>query len=491
MVRWIRPGVFHPWLLTTAPSGLTKRDRGRQSETRAPMRQSPNRNTSSTAFRAIQLRSNMLQRSSNMRTHRRDFLKTTMAASSLISLGAATVPTFLGRSARAVSEEGQAGASNDRVLVVVQLIGGNDGLNTVVPQGMDGYARHRRRLRLPAGQLHHINDEISLHPSLGALAGLLESGRLSVVQGVGYPNPDRSHFRSMEIWETARTDTERDALETGWLGRVLDAQAPAPGRDTPALQIGAGRLPLAFRSKRVEVPALENLDQFRLQLAGSADQKRAARTALDDLARVDRQSNDPLLGFIRRSTLAAYDSSRRLEEVAKASGGSGGPEYPNYGLARRLELIAQIIKAGFGTRIYYTSLGGFDTHANQLGTHAALLNELSDSLAAFHADLAKAGQADRVAVLSFSEFGRRVAENASNGTDHGAAAPVFVVGPVTQAGLVGEHPSLEDLDDGDLKHHTDFRSVYAALLQDWLGVPAAPIVGNGFEPLTLFSSARS
>ncbi|MCA1685378.1 MAG: DUF1501 domain-containing protein, partial [Planctomycetia bacterium] len=160
--------------------------------------------------------------------------------------------------------------------------------------------------------------------------------------------------------------------------------------------------------------------------------------------------------------------------------------YPNFGLGRRLELIAQVIKAGFGTRIYYTSLDGFDTHANQLGTHAVLLTELSDSIAAFHKDLADAGQADRVAVLAFSEFGRRVSENASAGTDHGAAAPVFLVGPVAGAGLVGEHPSLDRLDGGDLTHHTDFRRVYASVLETWLGCPASPIVGDGFPPLDLF-----
>src|SRR5439155_23802286 len=185
----------------------------------------------------------------------------------------------------------------------------------------------------------------------------------------------------------------------------------------------------------------------------------------------------------------AYDSSRRLEALVKPS--TGGSKYPAFGLARRLELIAQIIKAGFGTRIYYTSLDGFDTHANQLAAHAALLTELSDSLAAFHADLAAAGQADRVAVLTFSEFGRRVAENASQGTDHGAAAPLFVVGPVAKPGLVGEHPSFDDLDDGDLKHHTDFRRVYAALLDAWLGLPAAPIVGPEYAPMDLFAARKA
>ncbi len=413
-----------------------------------------------------------------MPAHRRAFLRSSLAAGTLASLGASTVPTFLSRSARAAA----AGSTKDRILVVVQLLGGNDGLNTVVPHGMDGYVRGRRVLRLPKGQLHKINDEIGLHPGMGQMAKLLEDGRLSVVQGVGYPNPDRSHFRSMEIWETARTET--GALETGWLGRALDATETPPGGDLPALHVGTRRLPLAFKSKRTQVPSLESLEQYRLQIAGDDAARRAEQQVLRDVAQIDRGSDDPLLGFVRRSTLAAYDSSKRLESVANPK--EGAVKYPNFGLAKRLELIAKIIKAGFGTRIFYTSLDGFDTHANQLGAHAALLTELSDSIAAFHSDLADAGQADRVSVLSFSEFGRRVAENASAGTDHGAAAPVFLVGPVAKKGLVGEHPSFDDLDDGDLKFHTDFRRIYAALLESWLGLPASPIVGEGFEPLPLF-----
>jgi uncharacterized protein (DUF1501 family) len=409
-----------------------------------------------------------------MALHRRDFLRT----STLVSMGAATVPGFLARSARAAADA----QPNDRILVVVQLLGGNDGLNTVVPHKLDGYARARRALRLPTGQLHKVTDEIGLHPGLGQLGKLLEDGKLAIVQGVGYPNPDRSHFRSMEIWETARTET--GALETGWLGRVLDAHPPAPGADLPALTIG-GRTGLALKAKTTEVPALESLEQYRLKLAGDDAAKRTERDALDRVARLDRPASDPLLGFVRRSALAAYESSRRLEQLTsqKKEGESKYPE--NYGLAKRLELIAQVIKAGFGTRIYYTTLDGFDTHANQLGSHAALLTELGDSVSAFYADLAAAGQADRVALMTFSEFGRRVAENASAGTDHGAAAPLFVVGPVAKAGLVGEHPSLEDLDDGDLKHHTDFRRVYASMLQDWLALPPAPILGEGFPSLEL------
>jgi uncharacterized protein (DUF1501 family) len=418
-----------------------------------------------------------------MPANRRDFLRSSLAASTLVSMGASTVPGFLNSSARAAS----ATKSNDRVLVVVQLVGGNDGLNTVVPHRIDGYAKGRRALRLPSGQIHKLTDDIGLHPSMGAMAGLVESGHASIVQGVGYPNPDRSHFRSMEIWETARL--EYGALETGWLGRALDARFDAAGSDLPGLHIGSRSLPLALKSKKTEVPSLTTLEQYRLQIGGDVAAKREVRDALERVARLDRPASDPLLGFVRRSTLAAYDSSKKLEGLNKGDGAKSS--YPNFGLARRLELIAQIIKAGFGTRIYYTSLDGFDTHANQLGAHAALLNELSDSIAAFHKDLQGAGQADRVAVLTFSEFGRRVAENASAGTDHGAAAPVFVVGPVAKAGLIGAHPKFDDLDDGDLKHHTDFRRVYASLLETWLGCPAEPVVGNGFAPLDLFAGRKA
>ena len=412
-----------------------------------------------------------------MRSHRRDFLKSSLAASTLVSLGASTVPSFLSRSARA-AELGSSG--NERILVVVQLLGGNDGLNTVIPHGIDGYSRGRRALRIAAGQVHKITPEIGLHPSMGAMAKLIEEGKMSVVQGVGYPNPDRSHFRSMEIWETARVET--GAIETGWLGRTLDARPPKPGDDPSALHVGPRSLPLALKAKQVEVPSLDSLEQYRLNFA-AADRKLASDRASQAAAAPD----DPLLGFLRRSTLAAYESSRRLEEVTKPKG--KGPTYPNYGLARRLELIAQVIKAGYGTKIYYTTLDGFDTHANQLASHAGLLNEFSDSVAAFHRDLDASGQGDRVAILGFSEFGRRVLENASLGTDHGAAAPVFVVGPVAKAGLVGPHPSLDDLDDGDLKHSVDFRRIYAAMLQNWLACPAVPIVGEGFAPLELLRSS--
>jgi uncharacterized protein (DUF1501 family) len=410
-------------------------------------------------------------------------MNASLSSSTLVAMGSTTIPAFLSRSAQAA----RAGKSNERVLVVVQLLGGNDGLNTVVPHGIDGYNRGRRALRVGGSQLHKVTSEIGLHPSMGGMAKILEKGRLAVVQGVGYPNPDRSHFRSMEIWETARVDNGPNALDTGWLGRVLDSRASKLGDDPPGLHVGGRAMPVALKTKKIEVPSVESLESYKLQLSGTDQEKKAERAALNQVAGIDRRADDPLLGFISRTTLAAYESSGRLEQLAQKK--QTDSKYPNFGLAKRLELIAQIIKADFGTRIFYTSLDGFDTHANQLGTHAALLTELSDSIAAFHDDLTAAGQGDRVSILSFSEFGRRVQENASQGTDHGAAAPVFVVGPVSKPGLVGKHPSFDDLDDGDLKFHTDFRSVYAALITDWLNVPAEPVVGSAFKATPLFRKA--
>ena len=246
----------------------------------------------------------------------------------------------------------------------------------------------------------------------------------------------------------SRRTTPRPSRPAGWAGPSI-RRAANRATIRPPCTSAAGRCPRRLRSRKTEVPALESLESYKLRLTGAEPDRKSERSALNEVAAAERKADDPLLGFIRQTTLSAYESSSRLEQVGQKA---GGPKYPNFGLARRLELVAQMIKAGFGTRIFYTSLDGFDTHANQLGTHAALLNELSDSIAAFHDDLATAGQADRVVVLTFSEFGRRVAENASLGTDHGAAAPVLLVGPVAKAGLVGAHPTFDDLDDGDLKY---------------------------------------
>jgi uncharacterized protein (DUF1501 family) len=403
---------------------------------------------------------------------RRDFLRT----STLVAL-APTVPGFLRQTARAAKPE-----RDGRILVVVQLDGGNDGVNTVVPFADEGYAKYRKNLRLPTDRLLKIDKEVGLHPAMGDAAKLLEAGRLAVVQGVGYPNPSRSHFASMAIWHSANVNLPKgDVMEAeskatyGWIGQALDG-GPRPGDGSPgATFIGTGAMPAALFSRRSVASALTRPEDSVLNLktkpaVGSAERGK-------DLA-----------AFVQRSTLDAYATSERMAEVLRAK--DTGTGYPATGLAGQMRVVARLIKSGAGTRVYYTSQprNAYDTHSAQPAVHADLLAELSGALKAFLDDLAAAGLAERVAVLCFSEFGRRVAENDSHGTDHGTAGPVFVAGPGVKAGLVGAAPKLLDLQDGDLKMSVDFRRVYAAVLDHWLRLPATTALGGDFEPLPLFKT---
>jgi uncharacterized protein (DUF1501 family) len=405
---------------------------------------------------------------------RREFLRTSLQMSSLVAL-APTVPGFLAQTARAAEP-----ARDGRILVVVQLDGGNDGINTVVPFTDEGYAKGRNVLRLPADRLHKVTKEVGLHPSMGDAAKLLESGRLAIVQGVSYPNPNRSHFKSMAIWHSANVNLPKEEGEDaqtkatfGWIGQGLDeGRKPADG-SPGAVFVGSGALPAALRSRRSVASAITRPEDSILTLKGSAGWGVPETGRGDDLA-----------AFVQRSTLDAYATSERMAEVLRAD--DKGASYPATGLAGRLRVIARLIKGGGGTRVFYTSQGSYDTHYVQLQFHANLLSELSGALKAFLDDLAAAKLAERVAVLCFSEFGRRVQENGSQGTDHGTAGPVLLAGPGVKAGLVGEAPKLLDLQDGDLKMTTDFRRVYASVLEDWLGLPGKPALGGDFEKLPLF-----
>jgi uncharacterized protein (DUF1501 family) len=413
-----------------------------------------------------------------MQPTRRDFLRLGLGTSTLVACGA-SIPLFLARSATALAAEPDAAKGN--VLVVLELNGGNDGLNTVVPYADDDYRKHRPKLNLSQEKLHKVDDHIALHPSLGGLAKLLEAGQLAIVQSVGYPNPNRSHFKSMSIWQTAQLQPNKDT--PGWLARCLDIRPDTPGGDVPALNIHDGLLPQALTGSQGHVPSLSSLEQFRRRLgvpetAGIPQQ----RAALDRIAAQGRGTPGSLLEFVERSNVITYTSSARLEGVLKGQLASTGyPEF--YGLAQRMRLIAQLIKAGLTTSLYYTQLSGFDTHANQLGTHAGLMQEVGQSLQAFLDDLNKAGEGSRVLVLVFSEFGRRLGENGSGGTDHGTAAPVFLLGQGVQAGVHGLYPNLQDLQDGDPKHSIDFRRVYAGLLNRWLKCPSEKVLGEKIEAL--------
>jgi uncharacterized protein (DUF1501 family) len=416
-----------------------------------------------------------------MQPSRRDFLRAGVGSSTLLACGL-SVPTFLARTANALANHP---GNRGRVLVVLQLDGGNDGLNTVVPYGDDNYRKHRPNLQVGKSQVHRIDDHIGLHPALAGLSQLLQKGQLAVVQGVGYPNPNRSHFESMAIWHAGRL--QPDANRPGWLARALDESLGRSGGDAPALHISNGLLPHALYGSQRQVPSLLDLERFRRRVGvPESDGATQQRAALDQVAGLDRGGPGSLLQFVQRSTVLSYTSSARLEDALQGQRPPAG--YPdNNGLAQRFRLIAQLIKAGLGTSIYYTQLGGFDTHANQTGTHFGLLREMGDALKAFLDDLTALGDARRVLVLVFSEFGRRLTENASGGTDHGTAAPVLLLGGGVRPGLHGPYPNLADLADGDPKHAIDFRQVYSTVLDGWLACPAQAVLGEKFEHLPVLA----
>jgi uncharacterized protein (DUF1501 family) len=398
---------------------------------------------------------------------RREFLTTGVRGSTLIAM-APYVPSFLAQTARAASPLVQA-----RILVVIQLDGGNDGINTLVPFNDEGYAKYRKVLRLPAGELIKVNDRVGLHPALAAAGKLLETGRLAIIQGVGYPNPSRSHFESMAVWQTARLQPlERTGV--GWIGGALDGASrdiAAPA----ALFVGGGPIPEALRGRRATASALVHPEDLVLSPSGMARPVVPASPPGSDLA-----------AFVQRNALDAYTTATRMAEIARAKDDGAG--YPAYGLGDRLRLVSRLIKDDVGARVFYVSQQGYDTHAGQGGNHAILLREWAESLKAFLDDLAAARLAERVVVLSFSEFGRTVKENGSGGTDHGTAGLAFLAGPAVAAGLVGTPPNLLELDEkhGDLKVGLDFRQVYASILDDWLGLPSRSVLGGTFERLPLF-----
>jgi uncharacterized protein (DUF1501 family) len=397
-------------------------------------------------------------------------------SSALLALSP-VVPAFLPRLAWAA---GAQGASDDgRILVVVQLDGGNDGLNTVIPYADDGYHRARPKLRARPEDLIKLTDRVGLPRSMQDAAKLVEDGRLAIVQGVGYPNPNRSHFQSMAIWQTADLKAkESDRAALGWLGRAFDRrERPADGTD--AVFVGTDDLPRALVGRRTASVSMSNADDLALRLPSedrAAGADAAARAAADE----------ELLTFVRRRVLEAYGTADQLTESAR--GTAADVTYPATPLGNHLRLIARIIRSGTGTRVYYASHGSFDTHSDQLSRHPALLNEFAGAVKAFLDDLKAAKLADRVLLLAFSEFGRRVAENGS-GTDHGTAGPVFVAGDSVRPGPIGEIPDLGKLENGDLKATSDFRQVYASILEDWLKLPSEPVLGGKFEPVPVLRRA--
>lgn len=418
-----------------------------------------------------------------MTTNRRAFLQH-LGAAGIVSLGVAP-PAFLSQAARGAQAQGNQPAG-ERVLVLVQMAGGNDGLNTVIPHGEDEYYKARPGIGIPKANVLKITDALGFHPQMTGFKELYDEGLLAIVQGVGYPNPDRSHFRSMDIWHSARPDIEY--TQDGWLGRALDQTLEGHAGKMRAMALGTNRLPLALTASRANVPSISNLAGYRLDLgSGLEENRKLQRRLMGEIA--DRPGDAGARGaaadldFLRKTALTAFSSADRLKEVTTSY--KPAATYPQNGLGEKLKVVAQIVAGELGTRVVFVSLDGFDTHAQQAGAHQALLGELASATRAFFQDLKGHGLDDRVVLATFSEFGRRVKENGSLGTDHGAASQVFIVGPKIKAGIHGAHPSLTDLIEGDLKFHTDFRSVYATLLTKVLEWPVEPVLKGTF-PLVDF-----
>jgi uncharacterized protein (DUF1501 family) len=435
---------------------------------------------------------------------RRKFLRTS-------ALGAAatwTIPAFLEKTFFAMDAQA-AGALTQTVtgkdgpiLVVLQLAGGNDGLNTLVPFGDDAYHRARPRLALQPNNVLKLNDYAGLNGKLVDFKSLFDEGHLGVVQGVGYPNPNRSHFRSTEIWQTG-SDAERIVSE-GWIGRYFDNCCSGAG---PTVGVAIGdEMPQAFSAKNPTGVTFTQPEQFRYR---SSEPGRDGHMSSEELffrqltgsAEMDESTNGPEEGatigklpgsttnganamdFLRRTALDAQLSSDKILAIARKY--KSAVSYPPGQLASALSIIARMIGGGLPTRVYYASQGGFDTHAGQMNAHERLMGDLNAAVAAFVADLKQQGNFERVLLMTFSEFGRRVAENANGGTDHGTAAPMFLIGGGIKAGTFGQHPSLTDLDRGDLKFQTDFRSVYGTILDRWLKAPSEIVLGRRFPALAI------
>jgi uncharacterized protein (DUF1501 family) len=403
---------------------------------------------------------------------RREFLRFGVAGVSVAS----TFPLFLGKTALAAAASPP---SSDRVLVVLQLSGGNDGLSTVVPYSDPAYGRARRASRIGEKEVLRLNERVGLHPNLKELKELYGEGRVAIVQGASYPNPTRSHFEAMDIWHAG----DRKYLKngTGWLGRAVDCTCGNGGQPEPLLSVNlGGSLPRALTGERSKPVAFGNPGAY--QWRGKPDQTKV----FEAMNSPSPAGPEPVgqLDYLRRVALDARNSSEVIRKAAREY--TPAATYPGGNrLANELRTVAGLIAARLPTRIYYVSLGGFDTHSNQKPTHDTLMRVLSTALSAFLKDLKAQDALDRVLCLTFSEFGRRVNENGSGGTDHGVAAPMFLLGGRVQGGLQGRHPSLTELVGGDLAMGQDFRQVYATVLDRWLGISSEKVLGTRYAPLPL------
>ncbi len=389
---------------------------------------------------------------------RRKFLKQSALAST-----SALVPSFL----KSFGGKPLMSSRSGKILVVIQLSGGNDGLNTIVPYRNDIYYKGRPGLAIKKEEVIKVDDELGFNPALKSLKGLYDDGLMSIINSVGYPNPDRSHFRSMDIWHTGSGSNEY--LSTGWLGRYLDSDCKGCQNPYHAIEVDDS-LSLAMKGVEHSGFAVSNPYQLR---------KTTNNPFLKSIAQHDHHDEEQI-AYLYKTMIDTQNSADYLSQKAKSY--KSKVKYPDSSFARDLKQIAELITADTDTKIYYVSLSGFDTHANQKSTHARLLKNYSEAVTAFVKDLKQNGLLDDTLIMTFSEFGRRVKQNASRGTDHGTANNLFMIGgKIKKQGFYNSAPQLKSLDKGDLKYEIDFRQIYASILDNWLDADAQQILSGRFD----------
>jgi uncharacterized protein (DUF1501 family) len=436
--------------------------------------------------------------------NRRRLLKGILQGTPLLAMSS-NVPQFLARTAFAAAN---AKTNKDKILVVVELAGGNDGLNMLVPYADELYYKARPTIAVAKKDVIGIDDRVGLNSSMRAFEKMLSDANLEFVQGVGYPNPIRSHFESMNIWHTA-DPTRRE--QAGWLGRALN-EMPVVGAKVPAFNLEGDKAPLAFEGGP-SVPTVNPEHSFGLQighddeaspLPGAASprikikdksgkiiepetpavaKQLFRKDVIRELAEATPCDSGSLTDFVRHTALDGYSTAAKVKRLIA--------EFEDFGntseqFQQRLYAVARMIQYDFGARVFFVSLGSFDTHSNQRRQQDGLLQQLAESVSSFFQTLSKSGDADRVLLMTFSEFGRRVAEN-GDGTDHGSASTMILAGNCVKGGLIGQPPRLDDLADGDIKFQIDFRRVYASILEDWLKCDSRLVLGEPWPKLPIFA----
>ncbi|HEY9534328.1 MAG TPA: DUF1501 domain-containing protein [Mucilaginibacter sp.] len=398
---------------------------------------------------------------------RRDFLKNTALVS-----GAFLVPAFL----KPLEAIAKGDLTRHKNLVIIQLSGGNDGLNTVIPYGNDIYYQKRKTIAINKPDIITLNDMQGLNPSLSALKEIYDQGWMSIINSVGYPNPDRSHFRSMDIWQTASDSNQ--FLSTGWIGRYLDSNCQTCKNPYTAIEVD-DTLSLAMKGAKMKGIAVQDPNKLY-----QATREPFFKDLVHDHGNANL--NEDNLGYLYKTMIETYSSADYIQQTSKTYKVTA--HYPATQLGNQLKDVSKFINSGLDTRVYYVSLSGFDTHVGQQNQQGRQLKVYGDAVAAFIKDLKATGKLDDTLVMTFSEFGRRVEQNASNGTDHGTANNVFVFGgKLKKQGIFNDSPDLTTLDNGDLKYQIDFRDVYATLLDKWLDVNNSQVLNKNFTGLNLIN----